>query len=190
MWSNVSSRGEVLAQRRGVGRQACGVDAVGRCTTDREAVRRAAKQSDRTRHVAPLDVGDTHRELGQRFKVAGFDISPEEWAILLLLWREDGQFPGQMAARTVRDPTTMTRLVDTMVRKKLVYRQADEVDRRRSKVCLTQLGQGLQPKLTGLAAPMIETAMAGISQQDVEQVLRVLQQMVENLNAGQQAKDN
>ena len=127
----------------------------------------------------------TRRELGQRFKANGFDISPEEWAILLLLWQKDGQYPGQMAARTVRDPTTMTRLIDTMVRKDLVFRKADEQDRRRSKVCLTPVGQGLQSDLTGLAMPMIETAMAGISEQDAETVLKVLQQMVENLNAGQ-----
>ena len=67
MRSNVSSGSKLLAQRSGVSSQACGVDAVRRLTTGHEAGRRATKQGDRTRHVAPLDVGDTHRELGQRF---------------------------------------------------------------------------------------------------------------------------
>ncbi|MEE9428368.1 MAG: MarR family transcriptional regulator [Paracoccaceae bacterium] len=123
----------------------------------------------------------SRRELGQRFKTAGYNISPEEWAILLLLWREDCQSPGIMSARTVRDPTTMTRLIDTMVRKDLVKRRADKSDRRRSFVCLTTNGQGLEPVLIAIAGPMIEISLTGVSQQEAATTLKVLRKMAENL---------
>ncbi|MFV2038111.1 MAG: MarR family winged helix-turn-helix transcriptional regulator [Paracoccaceae bacterium] len=122
------------------------------------------------------------RELAMRFRAAGHDVSAEEWAILMLLWREDGQNPGEMSARTVRDPTTMTRLVDSMVRKGVVTRQADENDRRRSRICLTQMGRELQAILVPLAMPMINDAMRGISQADGEVAVRVLSRMTQNLS--------
>lgn len=125
----------------------------------------------------------SRRELGLRFKAAGHDVSPEEWAILLLLWREDSQNPGEMSARTVRDPTTMTRLIDGMVRKGFVERRADTSDRRRSNICLTQMGRGLEPALIGLAKPMIEVGMAGISEEDLKTTVQVLTKMVANMGA-------
>lgn len=130
----------------------------------------------------------SRRELGQRFKAGGHDISPEEWAILVLLWRKDGQNPGEMSARTVRDPTTMTRLIDAMVRKGIVDRRADTDDRRRSNICLTNKGRELEPTLIALAAPMINAAMAGISQNDAETTVRVLSKMVANMAATREGK--
>ncbi len=131
----------------------------------------------------------SRRELGQRFRNAGHVISPEEWAILLVLWKKDGQHPGEMSARTVRDPTTMTRLIDSMVKKGVVERRPVTNDRRRSLVCLTDRGRALKPVLVGLAMPMIETSMAGISAEDAEITTRVLNRMVTNLSGGTQTKE-
>lgn len=123
------------------------------------------------------------RELTQRFRAGGHDISPEEWAILMLLWHQDGQSPGAMSARTVRDPTTMTRLVDGLVRKGLVARRQDDSDRRRSRVCLSDVGRDMQAPLVALAMPMIARALDGISAADAATTVRVLAKMVENLAA-------
>ena len=130
----------------------------------------------------------SRRELAQRFRVEGYNISPEEWALLLMLWDQDGQNPGEMSARTVRDPTTMTRLIDTMVTKGLVERVQDTNDRRRSKICLTTQGQSLQPALLGIALPMIKQALSGISQADLDTTVAVLAQIVENLSQTNQTE--
>lgn len=120
-------------------------------------------------------------ELGRRFRSADLNVSPEEWAILMLLWRQDGQSPGDMAARTVRDPTTMTRLIDGMVRKGFVHRTVDAGDRRRSNIHLTEQGRALEKQLIAVAKPMIKTALKGVSQADADTTIRVLSQMVENI---------
>lgn len=123
------------------------------------------------------------RELALRFKSAGHNVSPEEWAILLLLWKKDGQNPSHMSARTVRDPTTMTRLIDSMVRKGFVTRKMDENDRRRSGIWLTPIGIGLEPILVALAKPLIKQGTAGIDPKDMQITLGVLAKMVENLSS-------
>ncbi len=130
----------------------------------------------------------TRRELTNRFRAAGHNISPEEWAILLLLWRQDAQNPGEMSARTVRDPTTMTRLIDAMVRKGLVVRRADPTDRRRSSICLTEHGRTMEPVLIALAAPMITASLDGVSKDDAETTVRVLSKMIANISAAKKGE--
>ncbi len=121
------------------------------------------------------------RELQTRFRRAGADVTAEEWAVLLLLWRRDGRSPGMLADRTIRDRTTMTRLLDGMERKGLVLRQTDADDRRRMQVWLTTSGREIRDVLLPVARDLIGQTMDGIPQQDVETSLRVLRRMTGNL---------
>ena len=121
------------------------------------------------------------RDLQDRFRANGIKMGAEEWAVLLLLWQEDGQTPGALAQRSVKDQTTLTRLLDGMVRKGLVNRTRDANDRRRVRVNLTTKGQGMQATLVPLAAGLIEQSQRGISTDDLQTTRRVLQQMTDNL---------
>ena len=121
------------------------------------------------------------RDLQDRFRQNGIKMGAEEWAVLLLLWQEDGQTPGALAQRSVKDQTTLTRLLDGMVRKGLVNRTPDAKDRRRVRVNLTAKGQGMQATLVPLAAGLIEQSQRGISTDDLQTTRRVLQQMTDNL---------
>lgn len=123
----------------------------------------------------------TRKELTERFKAQGYAISPEEWAVLLLLWQRDGRTPGDMAQVTIRDRTTMTRLIDGMVRKDIVVRRAGETDRRQSFVYLSDHGKALQDALTPIAGAMIEESLVGISGTEVQQAISVLTRMTDNL---------
>lgn len=124
------------------------------------------------------------KELQAGFRQQDLRISAEEWAVLLLLWQEDRQTPGALALKTVKDQTTLTRLIDGMVRKGLVLRQPDEQDRRRLRVVLTALGNAMQEKLLPIAGKVIAQSEQGISVQDLETTRRVLRQMSENMLKG------
>jgi len=121
------------------------------------------------------------RDLQDRFRQSGIKMGAEEWAVLLLLWQEDGQTPGTLAVRTVKDQTTLTRLLDGMVRKGLVTRTPDEDDRRRVRVNLTLIGQDMQATLVPIAAGLIEQSQHGISAEDLQTTRRVLRQMTDNM---------
>lgn len=121
------------------------------------------------------------RDLQDRFKRADVRLGAEEWAVLLLLWQDDGQTPGNLAQRTVKDQTTMTRLLDGLVRKNLVDRVRDEADRRKIRVRLTPKGNVMQGQLVPIAADLIKSSEAGISVEDIETTRRVLRKMTENL---------
>ncbi len=123
----------------------------------------------------------SRRALMDVFHQAGHKISAEEWAVLLMLWKSDGQGPGEISAQSMRDATTVTRLVDGMVRKGVVTRRESKKDRRRSEIWLTEMGRALQPELIALAMPVIGISLTGISASDMEVALRVLKQMTQNL---------
>ena len=121
------------------------------------------------------------KELSQKFKENGFSISPEEWGMLLNLWQGDGRTPTELADQTIRDRTTVTRLIDGMVKKDFVYREIDSNDRRRSLIFLTTHGKGLQQQLVPIAQELIQQSLKGISREDIDHMVRVMKQMAENL---------
>lgn len=123
----------------------------------------------------------TRKKLNVSFGKAGHTVSPEEWAILLVLWQKGPQSPSALADVTFKDRTTVTRLLDAMVRKKLVTRTEDELDRRRSVVALSSRGSGLKTELVPIAQTLIGQALAGIPAEDIETTTRTLRTMTENL---------
>lgn len=123
----------------------------------------------------------TRKELGNRFRAAGVDVSPEEWAVLLILWQKGAQTPGALADVTFRDRTTITRLIDGMVAKEFVVRGADPNDRRRSLVDVSDAGRGLKAQLVPIARVFIAEALDGVAPKDVEATLRTLRKMTLNL---------
>lgn len=121
------------------------------------------------------------KELAQAFREAGHDVSAEEWAVLLVLWSRGAQTPSHLANMTIRDRTTITRLVDGMVAKKLAQRREDPADRRRSLIGLGCEGERLRPLLIPIAQSLIARAVAGISGNDLTITVRTLRQMTQNL---------
>jgi DNA-binding MarR family transcriptional regulator len=120
-------------------------------------------------------------EVQQRLEDAGHDLAAEEWALLMVLWR-DGPLPmGRLAAVTLRDRTTVTRLVDRLVAKSLLLRSQDREDRRQVIVALSDLGRSIQASVVGAVAPLVAKATEGVAPKDVEKVLSVLRKMTENM---------
>ncbi|SDX64461.1 MarR family winged helix-turn-helix transcriptional regulator [Roseicitreum antarcticum] len=121
------------------------------------------------------------KELSAVFREAGHPVSPEEWAILLVLWKQSPQTPGALADVTTKDRTTITRLIDAMVRKNLVSRSEDPDDRRRSVVAVSAHGVAMQEDLVRLAQGLINRALTDIPADDIETTTRTLRAMTENL---------
>lgn len=130
----------------------------------------------------------SRRHLAEAFSQAGHPVSAEEWAVLVYLWGEDGKGPADIADHTIRDRTTVTRLLDGMERKGFVLRRPHPDDRRRSQVCLTDAGQGLQDQLVPIAQAHMAVAFCGVPQEELEMATRVLRRMTENLMAADAAR--
>ena len=121
------------------------------------------------------------KEMAVRFGAAGFDVTPKEWAILLILWREGTATPTAIAASTFRDKTTVSRLVERMVKKGLVERETAPDDRRKTILRPSKRALQLKFELIPIALQLLGDAQSGISAEDVEVTVRTLRKMTENL---------
>ena len=63
------------------------------------------------------------------FKENGIEITAEQWAIIRHLWDEEGLSQREIAEKTSKDKPNITRMVDALERKRLVFRQPDPRDR-------------------------------------------------------------
>ncbi len=75
------------------------------------------------------------------------------------------------------DNSTMTRMVDQLVEKILVYRKPDEKDRRLVRVGLTEQGHGLRRDLEEELKNFYKTALDEISEEERPSIIRSLEQL-------------
>jgi DNA-binding MarR family transcriptional regulator len=71
----------------------------------------------------------------------------EQWRVLSLLTDGDGHAMSEIAAHALVPPPTLTKLVDKLVDRALVYRRVDDADRRRILVFLSTRGRTLHRQL-------------------------------------------
>jgi DNA-binding MarR family transcriptional regulator len=115
------------------------------------------------------------------FSEAGHSVTPEEWVLLNRLWSRDGQRHAELAASTVRDRTTVTRLLDSMVDKGLVRRETDPEDRRGVLTFLTATGRELKGQLIPVAQGLLARATRDISDEELDGCRETLRKFQTNL---------
>jgi MarR family transcriptional regulator, organic hydroperoxide resistance regulator len=121
--------------------------------------------------------------LNQHIREAGLDVTIEEFRILNQL-AVDGPLPlGMLAAKSVKDKSTVTRFVNKMVEKGLVERTRDAQDGRVYHVALTAEGHRINQTLHTPSERTIAVAKAGISEAELARTLAIMVKMFENLDA-------
>jgi len=123
----------------------------------------------------------TQKEMKQRFDSHRINITPKESAILLQLPDQAGVTPGELANNTVRDRSTVTRLLDKMAGKKLVRRVTGSEDRREVRIWLTAQGKKTKKKLIPIGSQLISKAHVDIPQKDIDTTIQTLQKMYQNI---------
>lgn len=122
-------------------------------------------------------------ELRSRFAQLGHNIAAEEWAILNRLWEQDGQSQNELARLTIKDKTTISRLLANMERKNLIRREAGKKDSRVKEIYLSPTGKKLKGQLIPVAVALLKECTTAISDQDLKLSMRTLQQIEKNLLA-------
>lgn len=87
--------------------------------------------------------------LHSRFKK--YDVTPEQWAVLNRLWREDGISQTVLAERSGKDLPTITRILKILKNKALIRVLKDENDQRTSLIYLTTKGKALKEPMNTVA---------------------------------------
>jgi DNA-binding MarR family transcriptional regulator len=120
-----------------------------------------------------------YRDFLERLEPYG--LTPFHYLVLCCLWEEDGLSTTGIADKLKQLGATLTGVVDRMEDRNLVYRERDTTDRRIVRVWLTSEGKKLMRTLPPIGAETIKRAINNISEAEQESVLKLLDQIVENL---------
>ncbi|MGB4724414.1 MAG: MarR family transcriptional regulator, partial [Sediminibacterium sp.] len=115
------------------------------------------------------------RRLQKNFRLAGLEITIEQWSVLYHLWKQDALSQQELCNRTFRDKPSITRLIDNLEKQKLVKRMPSKEDRRINLVCLTDSAKLLQDKTIELANQTMDEALVGVHKNEIEIVKLVFQ---------------
>ena len=121
------------------------------------------------------------RRLQKNFRLAGLEITIEQWSVLYHLWKQDALSQQELCNRTFRDKPSITRLIDNLEKQKLVKRMPSKEDRRINLVCLTEPAKLLQDKTIELANQTMDEELVGVNKSEIEIVKLVFQKVYDNL---------
>ena len=121
------------------------------------------------------------RELAGVFKAQGFDVTPEQWAVLSRLAEKDGLSQNDLALITFKDNANITRIVDKLQKKGLLERRAHPSDRRTWLLYITLPGKEIIERLQPLAIKVLEKATRQISGEEIRKLNHQIQKIINNL---------
>jgi DNA-binding MarR family transcriptional regulator len=104
---------------------------------------------DRVEQCISFLVGKAAQQMARRArdKLSPWGVTPPQYAVLRVLWEQDGQPGAAIGTRLVIDSATLTGLIDRLEGAGLLDRRADGDDRRVHRLFLTERGRALQAPL-------------------------------------------
>lgn len=120
--------------------------------------------------------------LNQKFKDNGYNITTEQYRVLVALWNKDGQNQQELAQVTYKNKTSLARLINNLEKGNLVVRVPDMKDNRNRLIYLTRKGKEIPGELTRFARETLMEAQAGIPGEELEICKKVLKKVIGNLS--------
>lgn len=102
--------------------------------------------------------------------------------VLADLYRNDGVRQQDLAISSFKDKATITRSLKLLEREALVLRTPDPIDKRTKRIYITPKGRKVYHTILPLGQETIAEAQEGVSEEQLETCVEVLQKMYDNLS--------
>ena len=113
---------------------------------------------------------------------SGVDISLDQWQVLGPIWQLKSPSQKELGEICLKDKASITRIVDSLEKKSLVVRIADQIDHRIKRVVLTNLGKQLFYDVLPIMEKTREEVRGDISEDQIIIFKNVLSKIIQNLN--------
>ena len=121
-----------------------------------------------------------NKKLSRNFTAYNVALTPDQWMVLLHLWRQDGVSQQELCRVTSRDKPAITRLIDGREEQGLVQRWPSARDRRVNLVHLTDKARELEGKARFVGYKTLKEALRGLSQEELKTAQNVLRRVFSN----------
>lgn len=121
-------------------------------------------------------------ELRRYFREAGVDVTSEQYALLCRLWEKEGRSQKELAECSFKDTANITRMIDVLEGKGIVYRERDPKDRRTYRIYLTQKGKELHDVLNPIVHEKGKSAYACLTEEEQVQLLNMMNRLYNHIS--------
>jgi len=116
-----------------------------------------------------------------KIKEYNINITFEMLEVMSCLWKKDGVNQQEIADLTLRDKSSMTYLIDNLVKRGMVKRVEDGIDRRNKLIYLTDEGNKLKDILYPWVAEVYKMATVDVDLKALEGGIEMVNKMISNL---------
>ena len=108
-------------------------------------------------------------------------ITADQWVVLHLLSEHDGLSQHEIGLRTVKDPPTITKILDLLTKKEMISRTVDPSDRRKFLISLTATGSNTVRRLMPRVQDFRQRHFHGLSDGEMRMLLKILDRINSNI---------
>ncbi len=110
------------------------------------------------------------------------NLTPEQYLVMDILW--DAEVMSQQAIADIiqKDKNSVTKFIDSLEKKGLVYRQVNKTDRRVNNIVVSEEGMKLKARTTEVAIGMMRNVLNNIKEEDLMALDKVMNQIKENID--------
>lgn len=127
-------------------------------------------------HRADLKLNNYYQSV-----VNPFEITVDQWEILVILWEKEGITQKEIAERLYKDQTNIARMLFKLEKKGFIHRVTHETDRRSLRVYLTVKGREVKDDILGPSIEAYKKTIEGLTEEEVETFRRILAVMHNNV---------
>lgn len=107
----------------------------------------------------------------------GINLTPEQFLTIDILWNQGSMSQTALAEATQKDKNSITKLVDALESKGLVYRKRDDKDRRSNTVVLTEKAEQIKEQTKQFGISMLDKMLEGIDEEELRSFLATLKKI-------------
>ena len=118
------------------------------------------------------------------------NLTPEQYLVMDILW--DAEVMSQQAIADIiqKDKNSVTKFIDSLEKKGLVYRQVNKTDRRVNNIVVSEEGMKLKARTTEVAIGMMRNVLKNIKEEDLMALDKVMNQIKENIDEAEREVEN
>ncbi|SDY77401.1 MarR family transcriptional regulator [Bacillus sp. 166amftsu] len=126
-------------------------------------------------HRTDLGLKNYYKEI-----LAPFDITPDQWTIMMILWEKDGITQKEIAEKAYRDETTVGRMIYNLEKKGFIQRLQDKKDRRFLRVYVTEKGIDIKSEVYSVSIESEKKVTQGLSEEEMIFLNEILYKIFKN----------
>jgi DNA-binding MarR family transcriptional regulator len=108
------------------------------------------------------------------------DITVDQCLVLIILNENSKISQIEIARLIFKDNASVTRIIELMVKKDYLIREMNEIDKRKSKLVITEKGKKTIVLLTPVFKLNRKTALDGLSLEEIELLDKILRKIISN----------